>query len=95
MPSTWLVIEVMRAGQQEEPAVVFGSAFLAGALALSSLLLACGGFKFGRSTGQTCLRGLRRATVGLPGSRRSVRTDLTDLAGRISPAAYSISRFRR
>jgi len=82
MPSTWHVIEAMRAGQQQEPAVAFGSAFLAGALALGSLLLACGGFKFGRRTGRTCLRGLRRATVGLPGLRRSMCADLADLAGR-------------
>ena len=82
MPSTWHVIEAMRAGQQQEPAVAFGSAFLAGALALGSLLLACGGFKFGRRTGRTCLRGLRRAAVGLPGLRRSMCADLTDLAGR-------------
>jgi hypothetical protein len=73
----------MRVGQQQAPAseAAFGSALLAGALALGSLLLARGGFKFGRSTGQTGLRGVRRAAaVGLAGSRRSMRADLADLA---------------
>jgi hypothetical protein len=86
MPSTWPVFEAVRAGQRQDPASegAFGSALLAGALALASLLLAGGAFRLARRTREMRLDGSWRPAVGLPGPRRSVRADLTDLADRSS-----------
>jgi hypothetical protein len=83
MPLTWPVTEAGRAGQKHDPVgqAAFGSACLAGALALGSLSLVGGVFKLARRSRQRYLRDPLRAAAGRPGPQPHMRADFRELAG--------------
>jgi hypothetical protein len=87
MPLTWPVTEAGRAGQQQDPAAqaAFGSVFLAGALALGSLSLVGGVFRFTRRSHQQHLRQPWRAAADRPAPRRNGWGAFKELPGSSSP----------